>query len=353
MSTLPFDIELSALPDGKYQITAQTASGDEPSAVARNPFTTREVENCVAILSRHKHNITPLEQAKAARQFGHKLFNFLIKDHLPIYTAYLDSVQQGLRLNLSLGNAGQLAYLPWELLRDPERDFLGLSESTSIVRLSPQSDERPSIPLVFPLRVLVAVAGRAAEESWGNLDRATWELRQNGQITLERLDYASLDDLRLHMAAEDYHVFHYIGFARLNNQTRQPYLVMRHQDRGFIEPEEVSYELYPESTVRLAMLMPCQSSFQPMVDLASRLHLPAAATVQFPLSCTASIIFFREFYGALAHGAAVDAAMSRARRAIANGLQNGEWAAPVLFSRSQDGVLFRRVSIYRAGAKKG
>jgi hypothetical protein len=353
MSPLSVTIKLSAIADGKYQITAQTASGDEQSAVTRNPFTTREVENYLEILSRHKHNITPLEQAKAARQFGAKLFNFLIKDRPEIYSLYITLAQRGLRVRLSLDNAGQLASFPWELLRDPEGDFLALSESTSIVRVPHQLEERTPVPLLLPLRILVAVAGRAAEESWRHLEIATAEMRRVGHIVLERLRYASLDELRLQILAEDHHVFHYIGFARSDNQAEQPFLVMRHKDRGFIRADEMNEELYPESTVRLVMLTPCKHLFQPMGNFATRLHLTAVATMQFPLSRVASIVFFREFYGALAQGVPVDVAMSQARRTIANGLQNSEWASPILFAGSQDGMLFRRVSSYRAGAKRG
>jgi hypothetical protein len=169
---------------------------------------------------------------------------------------------------------------------------------------------------------------------------------------LERLEYASLGDLRLHMYDEDFHVFHYIGFARIDNHTGQPYLVMRHKGRGFIPAEEVNYELYPESTVRLAVLTPCPGSFRPMCDFGSRVNVAAIATMQFPLSGPTSVLFYRVFYEALSRGLAVDTAMSQARRAIANGVQNGEWAAPVLFSPSRNGILFRRISSDHAGANK-
>jgi hypothetical protein len=353
MCHLPLTIDLSELPDGRYKITAHLASGGEQSAVARNPFSAREVEHYFAILSRHKHDITPLEQAKTTRQFGQKLFNFLIYAHPPIHTMYRRAVQYGLRIRLSLDNAGQLAYLPWELLRDPERDYLALSDSTSILRALPQADNRTPIPLLPPLRILVAVAGREAEESWRHLETATAELQRAGQIVLERFHHASLGDLRLHMLAQDFHVFHYIGIARLDKQVGEPCLVMRHQERGFIRASNLNHELYPESTIRMAMLTPCHDSFRSMCDFAKRLHLPATVTMQFPLSRRASILFLPELYEALAQGIAVDTAVSQARRAIANSLQDGEWAAPVLFSRPQDSILFRPLIGYHAGAKEG
>ena len=41
----------------------------------------------------------------------------------------------------------------------------------------------------------------------------------------------------------------------------------------------------------------------------------------------------------------LDAAMSEARRAIANRVGNNEWATPVLYMRADDGVLFQTATI--------
>jgi formylglycine-generating enzyme required for sulfatase activity len=61
--------------------------------------------------------------------------------------------------------------------------------------------------------------------------------------------------------------------------------------------------------------------------------------MQFPISDAAAIALSREFYGALADGYPIDAALSEARKAVAEEGGPFEWGTPVLFSRSDDNRL--------------
>lgn len=348
MSPPSFTIELSASTEGKYRIAARPASGGEIQVVANNPFRSQEIEGCLEILSRR--SVMPLEQAKVTRQFGQKLFNFLIGNHTAIHDAYLvnqrSAGQQGTYLKLAVDSTGSLLYLPWELVRDPNRDFLALSGNMSFVRTTSWLDQRAPVPLLLPLRVLAIMAIRNAEHEWRRLEQATDDLRRTGQLRLDRLHNASLSALRLRLLAEDYHIVHYIGLAQVDDQTGQPSLVMGGEEHNVISPDDLSRELYPESTVRLLILTPCQRSYQAMTTLAGNVRIPVALTLQFPISRSASILFLREFYGALLQGMPIDAVVSRSRRILANHLQNGEWAAPVLFAHSQTVKLFRPISGY-------
>jgi hypothetical protein len=68
--------------------------------------------------------------------------------------------------------------------------------------------------------------------------------------------------------------------------------------------------------------------------------LAAVIAMQFEISDEAAITFSHEFYGALADGYPVDAALVEARKAIfaqENGL---EWGTPVLYLRAPDGRVF-------------
>jgi len=340
-----FTIELAALSDEKYQITARPPSSGSIQVVVRNPIRSREVEAYSEILTQHKHNITPLEQAKATRQLGQKLFNFLLKAEATIYDAYVSSLNNaganGLRLVLEVENAGALAHLPWEVICDPERDFLALSAHTSIARATSTLEARSPIPLLLPLRVLVITATRNTEHEWRQLREATGDLQRSGQIELDRLYTPSMAALRRSMLAQDYHVIHYIGSALVNGKDGQPALTMLDKENDTVNTDALSHELYPESTVRLLLLTPDTHSCAAATLVASKVRLPATLTLQFPVSRTASVLFMREFFAALLHGVAVDSAVSRGRRAAANRLQTGEWAAPVLFAHPRAQVLFR------------
>lgn len=334
MHVLPFTLELAALPDGKHRITAQKESPEQTQVISSDRFSDHEVANCLLVLSRRKHNVTPLEQIQAARQFGQRLFNFLIKNHPAIHTAYRDCLlragQHRFQIRLSLEDAGELAHLPWELLRDPERDFLALSDTTPVVRVPSHLDRCAPVPLILPLRVLAY--GQHAQ-GWRDLEEATTDLRRNRQIQLDRAN--SLSALRLQMLAEDYHVLHVIGGGSS--------LVTGEEDTHPVNPGDLSHVLFPESTIRL-VLIDAQREYHSTITAASLRYVPAVVTMQFSITQQATTLFMRELYGAVSQGALVDAAISKARRAIANALQTGEWAAPVLFMRSSTDVLFRLVS---------
>jgi len=65
--------------------------------------------------------------------------------------------------------------------------------------------------------------------------------------------------------------------------------------------------------------------------------------MQFEIFEDAAIKFAQEFYEAIVDGNPVDAALSEARKAIYVSGNDREWGTPVLFTRSPDSVLFRRI----------
>src|SRR5690606_31747086 len=103
------------------------------------------------------------------------------------------------------------------------------------------------------------------------------------------------------------------------------------------------------TTIRLVVLNSCQSaasnSANPFAGIASSLvtrGIPAVVAMQYRISDAAATVFAEEFYRALTDTLPIDSAVSEARRAIANRLHNLEWATPVLYLRSADGILFTR-----------
>src|SRR6185503_16705930 len=71
-----------------------------------------------------------------------------------------------------------------------------------------------------------------------------------------------------------------------------------------------------------------------------RLGIPAVVAMQFEISDEAAITFSSEFYAALVDGLPVDAAVAEARKAM-YATSDVEWATPVLYMRSSNGVLFQ------------
>jgi tetratricopeptide (TPR) repeat protein len=97
----------------------------------------------------------------------------------------------------------------------------------------------------------------------------------------------------------------------------------------------------------LVVLNACEgartSQEDPYAGVAQTLVLqgiPAVIAMQFEIVETAAITFAQEFYGAVADGFPVDAAVSEARKAIFATGNDVEWGTPVLYMRTPQGVIF-------------
>ncbi len=370
MAYLNFAVEVAALPNDQYRISIQSPVG-EASVDAASPFTPEEIQHYLAVLG-GETKVSRDERQRTARDFGNRLFNFLLGGSTAISNAYFASLREaasteGLRLRLTVDQAGALSQLPWEYLRDPSSDFLALSRRTPIVRYTPQLDVRPPATITLPLRVLVMISAPEGlpaldvEGEWQRLQEATALLQARGLIALERLDTATLIALQHRLRAEEYHIFHYIGHSDYDTQTQQGLIVFENEQDNtrpqLITAAELSRELAEESTVRLVVLNSCQSARRPDADVFAGISsaivtrgIPAVVAMQFAISDGAATAFADEFYRALAELLPLDAAVSEARRAIANRLRNNEWATPVLYLRADSGVLFRIASRPAAAA---
>lgn len=80
--------------------------------------------------------------------------------------------------------------------------------------------------------------------------------------------------------------------------------------------------------------------------------LPAVVAMQYEITDDAAIIFAHEFYGAIADGYPLEAALAEARGAIRDAGNLTEWGTPVLYSRAPDGRLFDRTTQVRAAADR-
>ena len=176
-------------------------------------------------------------------------------------------------------------------------------------------------------------------------------MRGQGLLLLERLDSATLIALQRRLRTADYHVFHFVGHSDYSETTEQGFLVFENEDdpgKGkIISGEALSRELAEENTVRLVVLNSCHSANRPPADALAGISsslvtrgIPAVVGMQCAITDPAAKAFAEEFYRALSELIPLDAAVSEGRRAIANRVGNNEWATPVLYMRSDSGVLF-------------
>jgi len=360
---LDFELKIDDLGGGRYRSSVIDMPLGEGQAQAFHefslPFSDEELRRILAILS-GQLNVSTAERERQARSFGEALFRLVFGG--TIYTLYFSSRDRaqnadGLRVKLFLENAGAIASLPWEFLRDPGVDYIALSRSTPLVRHPRRLVIRPRPAFQPPLRVLVMVSSPKdmdpidVQGEWHNLLAATETLRTRGLLELELLEDASLRTLQRTLRTREYHVFHYIGHSTFDTTTGQGVLALEDpygEGSSFpVRGEDLARELSEENAIRLVVLNSCQSAVElvndPFAGISSSLvarGIAAVVAMQFPISESAARAFSEEFYRVVAEGLPVDAAMSEARRAISNLVGGIEWATPVLFMRAADGMLF-------------
>lgn len=98
--------------------------------------------------------------------------------------------------------------------------------------------------------------------------------------------------------------------------------------------------------VRLAVLGACEGGQRDAGNpwggvipaLVNKVGIPAVIGMQFRIRDRRAIAFVKKLYEVLARGDSIDAAVTAARRVIQD--DDRDWAAPVLYLRGEDGVLF-------------
>lgn len=293
------------------------------------------------------------------KAIGACLFGAVFRDRaLARLASSLDQASQGaegLRLRLHLTEAPQLADLPWECLYDPDLDrFFGLSERTLILRCPDMPEARRPLPVTPPLRVLVMAAGPTdrpaldTHQEWARIRAALSDLEQRGLVILERLEWATLEQLEERLRQDQYHIFHFVGHGTFDEQTDRGVLFVEDEARRARElGGDRLGELLRDRDLRLVFLNACEggrgSPRAPWAGLAQQLvhkGIPAVVAMQFPVSDQAAMTLAQTFYRSLADGRPVDLAVTDARRAVWGRNNVVEWATPVLHCGGADGRIF-------------
>jgi beta-lactam-binding protein with PASTA domain len=269
----------------------------------------------------------------------------------------------GLRIKLQIdptdSEVAALASLPWELLyREETRDYLNLSRNTPLVRYL--NVQRPFAPesFVLPLRILVVMSspeGVAALnlEQERQLIEQSWA-RQSG-VEVDFLERpATTQRLSDKLTEKDYHVLHYMGHGDFDRDTGHGVLLLEDENS---QPQALDGQtlggviLHDVKSLRLVFLNACDTAKatqkegqDPFAGVATAMimaGIPAVVAMQFPITDKAAVSFAGTFYPRIVSGYPVDAAVAEGRKAIKLADSSTmEWATPVLFMRSPDGVLF-------------
>lgn len=347
---------------GHYQARVIQSPVGEEAADFEQPFTPDELQSFWQHAGRRTRHLgaagDTADLAFDPQAFGTRLFDAVFSGALgQMLARSLDAARaggQGLRIRLRLGDAPELADLPWEFLyaRDLAR-FLALSDETPVLRyLELAQDERP-LAVTPPLRIVAVVSDPSdvekldVEQEWARLQTALAGRQAQDLIALARLDQPTVAGLQRALRREEVHILHFIGHGFFDARQDEGGLVFEEEtgQGRRVSAEQLGTLLHDQPALRLVFLNACEGArggTTPFAGVAQKLvqqRIPAVLAMQFAVSDAAAIALAYEFYCALADGVALDEAVGEARKAIYVAGERFEWGTPVLFSRSADGMI--------------
>jgi hypothetical protein len=360
-----FILRIEPLRGRIYRVEAEGPTGEAESTFDV-PFSERELQAVRVIRAkrgpRPQNGEMPAE-VRALMQMGGTLYEALFTGEVRdiFLKARHDASQEnrGLRIQLRMANAPELADLPWEYLYDGRR-FLGLSAATPIVRYLDLPDSTRPLKAELPLRILVTIS---SPSDLPPLDVALEEMRVRQALgkliaqkvieltVLRNTTTTALLRLLRQSAVEGrpFHVWHYIGHGRRSHDTGESVILLC-DEAGKSRPIggfELATLFADVPELRLALLNACEGAGagkdDPFSGVAAALveqGIPAVIGMQSAISDRAAIALASEFYLALVDGLPVDAALAEARRKVFLDTYLVEWGIPVLFMRVRDGRLF-------------
>jgi hypothetical protein len=360
-----FEVKLRSTGGQDYEIDVRSPSGERTSSV-RFPFDHLALESRLQALeiallkSGGTRRDIKFKEEETVEDFGRALFDMMLGGE--VRDLYRRSRQKalddgkGLRIRLRV-EAPELASLPWEYMYDEaEGDFVCLSAESPVIRYL--ALDRPPAPLTIspPIRVLGMVASpndRTAldvDREIQRIERATAGLREQGLLSWEWLPGGGWRDLQRAMRSGPWHVFHFVGHGGYDPATQEGLLAMVDENGGSfrISATQLGRLLADHHTLRLVVLNSCEGAkgsdtniFSSTSSILMRRGVPAVVAMQYEITDRAAIEFSQVFYEDIAHGLAVDTAVTEARKAISMSMGSSlEWGTPVLHMRAPDGVLF-------------
>jgi len=360
MQYLNFDLKIERAGQG-YTVEVDSPAG-QAGARFDLPFSDLDVEKFLLRIGQSRRVVRRVDspEVDAAKEFGARLFEtvFSAEPRSCLRSSIDEATRQskGLRIRLLLTEVPELADLPWEYLYNPALNrFLTLSARTPIVRYLEIPERIRPLTVTPPLRVLALIASPKnyvpldVEREWNKLRTALADLERRGLVVLERLDPVTLAALQQQLRRGKYHILHFVGHGGFDEQ-RQGGVLLLEDDQHYghrVSGEDLGTLVYDHDPLRLAVLNACEggrsSRSDPFAGVAQSLiqqGTPAVIAMQFEVTDESAIAIAQGFYGAIADGYPVDAALAEARRTVFVQSAGVEWGTPVLYMRAEDGRIF-------------
>ena len=297
------------------------------------------------------------------KKLGKRLYEIIfpgkIDTHFNQTEAVARSKKHKVRIRLTI-KPDALARLPWEFTyREEGGYFLAVNPQTVLLRYLdlPLSKDRVA-PQEGPLHLLTIVSNPSDQPP---LDPDEWEEivksalatpHRYGAITIKTVKRATYEEIRnaLYDAGKP-HIVQFVGHGIYRNGKGYLALVDSNPGGTWIVDDERFANIFLgfDDHLRLVCLATCESaksdSPQGFLGIAPQIAergTPAVVAMQYRVLVSTAKIFLENFYTAVAARKPVDWAVQQARNAVSikKGLDNREFATPVLYMRAKDGNIF-------------
>lgn len=373
-----FDIELfdylESSDSERFRVrVSRSPCGEQKISDAEEVVLTRTSRNELNALE--SRDIKLLERIRLGERLSSLLLPPRVRDFFHRSMQQLGR-KDGLRLRIKMDTYA-LADLPWEFAYIPRPDtppsqrgregFLVLDRRISLVRYEVFGDASQPLspdPSESAEKIrLVAILAQAGGGDLPRLDLKSEQTNLEEALSDEPLfvsDFYSegtLDGLERALTG-NIDIFHFAGHGIFEGELGEKFgtvegkgflLLQDNQGRSHrFSAEQLGLNLRGRG-VRLAVLGACEAARRDQINAwtgiapaLTRQGLPAVIAMQFSIQDQNAVIFSRRFYQVLATGKSIDEAVTESRLAILNRSQDQErdWGVPVLYLRSEDGVLF-------------
>ena len=378
MNYLDLAVQISPGADGRFDIRAASDEGEGKSHMAL-PFMLADLVGVVhgvhpyippppsnAVAAANPPPPPAIASPEMAVSLGYKLFDALfqgetrdILNRTERRARSSDQTGVRIRLTMDLRDLGvcEAAALPWELMCRADGSPLAISANTALVRAIDTPLPTTPRPLSGAIRVLALRSnppGTAKLDLQQEVDAvgASWAKLPGMEVTFVKPTQSAILDA---LAAEAYHVIHYMGHGGFDPASIGGRLLLENDDGSLRRVEAETFAQWvADSPLRLVFLNACETGrtpgraeIPPFAGVATaliRAGVPAVLGNQFSVTDDGAITFAKTFYARIVQGCPVDTAAALARKAIYDESMPVQWATPVLYMRSRDGDLFSRAA---------
>jgi ABC-type branched-subunit amino acid transport system substrate-binding protein len=339
---------------------------------------TQSTENTYLVSASEIESRNPIKTAQATftidieqqlevdlKSFGIKLFNTLFRsevkklyDEIKIRARKQRAV---IRLRLQI-KPPELSTLPWELLYD-DKQYLCLSRNPKILfaRVPAALVEKESQPYRPPLHLLAVTASPDGQDKLAlekGLNTALQNLIREKRIEIA-WERATPEVIHNHKLGDPWYILHFIGHFDVKGDPKPNLIFENAQGESYgIDAHRLSLALH--ENIQLVFLHACATPHRDQAGYLSHFAyqlaasgIPAIVALQRPITDKTALQFTKVFYERVAHGDAVEEAVTRARHHIYGKAGSLAWMAPILYISTSNSISFKETSTVSVVSESG